>query len=116
MVLTNIYRILCENPENDLSGVVDNMLESIEITSSFWHSAANNYKNEVKLLKNAKLDFEISNGMNGGVIVFVENVNKAGGTLQVIHNICKHQRRTYHGVLFAYFNIVRDSKMDVIPF
>lgn len=67
------------------------MLEAVDITMSFWNSTANNYKNEIELLNNVKLDLGISNGMNGGVMVFVETVDKQGGTHQVIHNIIKHQ-------------------------
>ena len=71
-----------QNPhENDTLGEGDNILNGVDITMSFWNSTVNNYKNEVRLLNNVKLDFGIFNGMNGGVIVFVEIVDKQGDTL-----------------------------------
>ena len=55
--------------------------------------------------------------MTGGIGVFVETVDKVGGTLQILHNICPNiPRGTHRGAKFAYLNNVQSHDIEVVPF
>ena len=63
------------------------------------------------------MDFGTVDGMSGGIGVFVKTVDKIGGTLQILHNICPHiPRGTHRGAKFAYLNDVRSNDVEVVPF
>ena len=69
------------------------------------------------LHKEVLLDFGTADGMSGGIGVFVKTVDKVGGTLQILHNICPHiPRGTHRGSIFAYLNDVRSHDIEVVPF
>ena len=95
------YSSLCEDPERDPAGVEDDMIESVEITMSFWDTSSPNSKNSDDLQKDVLLDLGIANRMNGGIGVFVETTDHPGGTLQVLHNIYPFSGAAHLGTLFA---------------
>ena len=55
-------------------------------------------------------------GMNGGLIVFVEETDQLGGTLQVLHNITTNSGDKHRNAVFAYYNDVEDGDVESIPF
>ena len=84
---------------------------------SSWDTSAPNSLNAVDLHKEVLLDFGTTDGMTGGIGVFVETVDKIGGTLQILHNMCPHIPRGNHrGTEFAYLNDIRSKDVEIIPF
>ena len=82
--MTNIqsYSSLCENPELDPAGITkDAMLEQVKQTMSSWDSTTPNSQDAIQLHKDILLDFGIANGMSGNIGVFVQTIDKIGGTL-----------------------------------
>ena len=55
-------------------------------------------------------------GMNGGLIVFVEETDKLGGSIQVLHNIVVNPRGDHQNVTFTYYNDVKDRAVESVPF
>ena len=73
--------------------------------------------NAVDLHKEVLLDFGTADGMSGGFGVFVKIVDKIGGALQILDNICPHiPQGTHRGAKFAYLDGVRSHDIKVVPF
>ena len=54
--------------------------------------------------------------MNGSLIVFVEETDQLGGTLQVLHNITVNPQDEHRNPVFTYYNDVKDGDVETIPF
>ena len=52
----------------------------------------------------------------GGLIVFVEEIDKLGGSIQALHNVAMNPRGDHQNVAFAYYDDVEDGAVDSIPF
>ena len=67
-----------------------------------WDSSTPKSQDAIQLHKDILLDFGIAKGMSGCVGVFVQTIEKIGGTLKILHNICPHISRGAHrGTEFA---------------
>ena len=118
MTLTNIqsYSSLCENPELDPAGIEDTILEQVKQTMSTWDTSTPNSQDAIQLHKEALLNFSIANGMSRG-LVFVQTIDKIGGTLHIFHNICLYISWGAHrGNKFVYLNDVQSNDIKWFPF
>ena len=98
MKLTNVrsYSSLCDNPEFDPARIKDAMLEQVKQTMASWDTTTPNSLDAVDFHKDFLLDFCTTNGMRGGIGVFIKTIDKIGGTLQILHNSCPHIPRGAH--------------------
>jgi len=59
----------------------------------------------------------MSQGMPGGILVFVTDANHVGGVARVLHNLRSHTDRGEHrGSLFAYVGDVADQDIELVYF
>ena len=106
---------LCGDLSNDPFGTAEEHVEFATLTAAHFDTTAPNSKNEDQLLVEVLTNLGPATGMNGGLIVFVEETDELGCTLQVLHNITVNPRDDYRNV-FAYYNDVEDGDMETIPF
>ena len=95
MVPKKSYLDLCGDPSNDPFATSEERVKFSTLTAARYDTTAPNSKNEDQLLVEVLIDLGPATGMNGGLIVFVEEIDKLGGTLQVLHNITVNPRDGY---------------------
>ena len=110
------YRALCENPDNDPYSSEAERKDFAQLATALFDTTTNTSKNEDQLLPEVMMDVGPANGMNGGLVVFMERRDHLGGTLQFLHNIALHTSGDNHNVAFAYFGDVEDGGVESVPF
>ena len=116
MVLKQTYNTFCEDPTNNPSGTEAERIKFATLTSAISDTTTNTSKNEDQMLTQVMTDMGPATGMNGGLIVFVEAINKLGGTIQVLHNIAVHPSGDQHNVPFVFYNDVKDWAVESVTF
>ena len=107
---------ICGDPANDPSGTEEDRVKFARLTSALYDISTNTFKNEEQLLTEVMTDMEPATGMNGGLIVFVEDTSKLGGTIQVLHNVAVNPRGDHQNVAFSFYNDVKDRAVEFVPF
>jgi len=110
------YLDFCGDLSNDPFGTVEERVEFATLTAAHYDTTTPSSKNEDQLLVEVMIDMGPATGMNGGLIVFVEETGKLGGTLQVLHKIAVTPRDDHQNVVFTYYNDVKDGDVETIPF
>ena len=110
------YLNSCGDPSNNPFGKTEERVEFATLTTTHYDTTAPTSKNEDELLAEVMTEMGTTTGMNGGLIVFVEETDKLGGTLKVLHNIAVNQRDDYQNVVFAYYNDVENGDVETILF
>ena len=110
------YRDFCGDPSNDPSGTAEERVEFSRLTAALYDTTINTSKNEDQLLVEVMTDMGPATGINGGLIVFVEETDKLGGAIQVLHNVTVNPRGDHRNVAFIYYNDVEDVAVESIPF
>ena len=75
------YFDLYGDPSNDPSGTVEERVKFARLTAALYDTTTNTSKNEDQLLTEVMTDIRLATGMNDGLIVFVEETGKLGGTI-----------------------------------
>ena len=106
------YLDFCGDPVNDPFGTA----EEQSIIAAHYDTTINTSKNEDQLLVEVLTNLGPTAGMNGGLIVFVDETDQLGGTLQILHNITVNPQDEHRNVVFTYYNDVKDGDVETIPF
>ena len=116
MAPNKTYLTLCGDSTNDPVDTPAGRIQYATSTAARYDTTSPNSKNEDLMLVEALTDLGPAAGMNGGLIVFVEETDQLGGTLQVIHNITPNPGDDHRNVVFAYYNDVEEGEVESNPF
>ena len=79
MVPKKTYCDFCGDPANDPSGTAEERVEFARLTSALYDTTISTSKNEYQLHTEVMTNMGPVTGMNGGLIVFMEETEKLGG-------------------------------------
>jgi len=109
------YKDYCNDPAlTGLSSIGLYKAQLGEIYES-WSTDVNAPLATGELLDEVVMD--MSQGMPGGILVFVTDANHVSGVARVLHNLRSHNDRGEHrGSLFAYVGDVADQDIELVEF
>ena len=111
------YSAFCGKADNNPQTTEEDRREFAQLATANFDTTTANSMNEDELLKEVMMDVGPLNGMNGGLVTFMETPDVLGGTLQFLHGVSLHTARDANrNVAFVYYGDVEDGNVESIPF
>ena len=111
------YSTFCGKAENNPQGSEEDRREFAQLATANFDTTTVNSMNEDELLKEVMMDVRPLNGMNSGLVTFMETPDVPGGTLQFLHGVSLHTALDANrNVAFIYYGEVEDGNVESISF